>query len=235
LIRATDVESEVPPALAQHAFSLRFGLPPVFETFQRQFGYRLNRQDYRAFHRDGINSTEELRALPDEDRERLLRSSVKAGKINELLNHIKEEVDMQSATVQTGLATGQQPQLVEIDGAFEGDRFLVRINGYPVRLTGKSFKYLAKLAWSRLHKDAGWIYKEDIEVGFNQARYLYRMKNEINSGFHSGWPIVENNRLGYYRLQIDPSRIRLNVDTLKNHPDYEVRSLFEARQGEAVN
>ena len=143
---------------------------------------------------------------------------------------------MHTATLAATLPLCPQPNLVEIDGAYEQDRYLVRINGYPVRLTGKSFKYLIKLAWSRLHSDAGWIYKEDIEVGFNQARYLYRMKNEIVAGFRSAWPVVENNRLGYYRLQLDPSRLRLNTENLRQHPDYEVRSLFEAgSEAGAVN
>jgi hypothetical protein len=62
------------------------------------------------------------------------------------------------------------------------------------------------------------------------------MKNEINAGLQSGWPVVENNRLGYYRLQIDPDKIRLNVDNLRAHPDYELRSLFNAGgQANAVN
>ena len=54
------------------------------------------------------------------------------------------------------------------------------------------------------------------------------MKNEINAGIRSNWPVVENNRLGYYRLQIDPDKIRLNLDNLKSHPDFELRSLFES-------
>ena len=97
----------------------------------------------------------------------------------------------------------------------------------PVPLTGKSFKYFAKLAWSRLNDRNGWLYKEDIEIGFNQARYLYRMKNEISAAFDSGWSIVENNRLGYYRLRVDPDKIRVNQESLRNHPDWEVRSLFQ--------
>ena len=115
---------------------------------------------------------------------------------------------------------------IEIDGAYDRERYLVRINGFPVRLTGKSFKYFTKLAWSRVNEESGWIYKEDIEVGFNQARYLYRMKGEICAGLNISWPVIENNRLGYYRLNADPRRIRINTQNLKSHPDYEVRSLF---------
>ena len=124
---------------------------------------------------------------------------------------------------------------IEIDGASDRERYLVRINGFPVRLTGKSFKYFTKLAWSRLNRDSGWIYKEDIEIGFNQARYLYRMKGEISAGLNMSWPVIENNRLGYYRLKADPSKIRINVDNLKNHPDYEVRSLVLNQVSGIVN
>jgi len=120
-----------------------------------------------------------------------------------------------------------KPRTVELDGSYEQERYLVKIDGYPVRLTGKSFKYFARLAWSRLNRDSGWIYKDDIEMGFNQARYMYRMKNEIKAFLPSEWGIVENNRLGYYRLDIPAEKIRINCENLKSHPDFEVRSLFE--------
>ena len=128
-----------------------------------------------------------------------------------------------------------EPETIEIDGSYERERYLVKINGFPVRLTGKSFKYFIKLAWSRLNGESGWLYKDDIEHGFNQARYLYRMKGEISQGLNSNWPIFENNRLGYYRLNADPSKIKVNLDNLRNHPDFEVRSLAESNQSSRVN
>ena len=87
--------------------------------------------------------------------------------------------------------------------------------------------YFTKLAWSRLNLDSGWIYKEDIETGFNQARYLYRMKNEISAGLNFAWPVIENNRLGYYRLNLSPGKIKINRENLKSHPDYEIRQLVQ--------
>jgi len=235
LVRATDIESHAPAVLGPHAFSLRFGLPPEFEPMHRRLGHLLNRRDFRRLYDAGLIAPEELQALSPEERLKVIGDVDKNLKISEIFDSIKEEVEMQSVAVHTALRRGAQPQLVEIDGSFEGDRFLVRIDGYPVKLTGKSFKYLTKLAWSRVNRDAGWVYKEDIEIGFNQARYLYRMKNEINAAFRSEWPVVENNRLGYYRLQLDPSRIRINADNLAQHPDYEVRSLFEAARQGTVN
>ena len=123
------------------------------------------------------------------------------------------------------MAMSVRPELIEIDGTFERERYLVRINGFPIHLTGKSFKYFTKLAWSRLNRDSGWMYKEDIETGFNQARYLYRMKKEIVSALNLAWAVIENNRLGYYRLNADPGASRVNLDNLRVHPDHEVSSL----------
>ena len=126
-----------------------------------------------------------------------------------------------------GRSFSSLPDQIEIDGAYEGDRYLVRINGLPVRLTGKSFKYLTKLAWSRLSHENGWVYKEDLEVGFNQARYLYRLKNEIAASYPSEWQIIENNRLGYYRLDLRPDRIKMNPDNLRSFPDFELQQIAD--------
>ncbi|MCP4685406.1 MAG: DEAD/DEAH box helicase [bacterium] len=232
LVRATDHDSPAVPQLVRHAFSLRRGLPVSFRQLHRHLGSVLNRSDFAALYQAGIEGSEDFAALSSEDIDRVVGDAGKVKKINEIMQNLKEEVDMRSATLDTTMKMGGQPRLVEIDGRFESDRYLVRIDGFPVRLTGKSFKYLTKLAWSRLNGDTGWIYKEDIEIGFNQARYLYRMKNEINAGMSTNWPVVENNRLGYYRLDINPDGIRFNLDNLKDHPDYELRSIFESR-GEA--
>ena len=128
-----------------------------------------------------------------------------------------------------------KPESIVIDGTYERERYLVQINGFPVRLTGKSFKYFVKLAWSRMNRDSGWVYKEDIEMGFNQARYLYRMKNEISAGLNMDWPVFENNRLGYYRLKVEPAQISVNMDNLRNHPDYELSCMFSGQRSEPVN
>ncbi len=172
----------------------------------------------------------------------MIRGVDKLKKFNDKLTILKGELEMEArssvAENRQNMAVSSafvKPESIEIDGAYERERYLVKINGFPVRLTGKSFKYFTKLAWSRLNRDSGWIYKEDIEVGFNQARYLYRMKGEISAGLNTAWPVVENNRLGYYRLSIDPSRIRINVNNLKSHPDWEVRSLVGDKDTGRVN
>ena len=37
--------------------------------------------------------------------------------------------------------------------------------------------------------------------------------------------LIENNRLGYYRLNVEPGKIKINRDNLRKHPDYEIRQM----------
>ncbi len=228
LIEASDRENPMLDNLTQYAFSMRHGLPADFRDLHQALGGTLNRSDFIALKQGGITSLRELADQPDEELQRLLIGDAKRMSIKEQLQILKEEVAMSATQLSSCVMISSEPDSVEIDGTYERERYLIRINGFPVRLTGKSFKYLLKLAWSRLNSDSGWVYKEDIEVGFNQARYLYRMKNEIKAGLNSGWTVVENNRLGYYRLSINPEKIAISIANLKDFPDHEVQDLLKS-------
>lgn len=215
--------------------SLRSGMPPAYAELSAASGRLLGRADCARLQRAGISSREALLAADPDQLARLIPDHTRRLRIITTMQYPKEESPMQSlASVHltgspvTGRDSASLPQSLEIDGSCDADRFLVRIDGIPVRLTGKSFKYLTRLACARSRPDGGWIYKDDIEAGFNQARYLYRMKHEIAETLRGSWPIVENNRLGYYRLNLDPERISLNRANLAAHPDWEVRSLFQS-------
>jgi hypothetical protein len=223
------------------AFSVRFGLHRELQEMQRWFGDILTRSDMMRLQEAGLIRVSRLLDAAEVSLDQILPGKHKAMQIKEKAASLKEEMDMRQTALSTRVvapgrsAPGVVPGSIEIDGTYERERYLVMIDGYPVRLTGKSFKYFVKLAWSRLHHDTGWIYKEDIEAGFNQARYLYRMKNEINDGLASPWSAFENNRLGYYRLNAEQSSIKVNLDNLQEHPDYEVRSMFLPQRDTAVN
>jgi len=225
LIEAEDRESRTAAQLRDRAFSLRLGLPVGMRSMQRRLGGILNRADFGRLQKAGIESLAGLCRWPPEERSKIIKPEAKLKSLNNKIDLLKEEVNMQLAVSENRPMVFTDPEMVEIDGSFDRERYLVRINGFPVRLTGKSFKYFTKLAWSRLNIDAGWIYKEDIEIGFNQARYLYRMKNEISASLNMDWPLIENNRLGYYRLNIEPGKIKINRDNLRKHPDYEIRQM----------
>ncbi|MEW6412259.1 MAG: DEAD/DEAH box helicase [Candidatus Zixiibacteriota bacterium] len=242
IVRSTDGGLAITGRLKDYAFNIRYGVPVSMRSLHEHFGRILNRFDFAALRQAKVESVDDLFNVSPDNLGALIKGSSKLKKINDIIAILKGELEMEARTSMTEnrcssavSASFVKPESIEIDGSYERERYLVKINGFPVRLTGKSFKYFTKLAWSRLNRDSGWIYKEDIEVGFNQARYLYRMKGEISAGLNSPWPVVENNRLGYYRLSIDPSRIRVNVNNLKNHPDWEVRSLVADKDAGRVN
>lgn len=237
LLKAVDRETVLKSRLVNLAYSVRFGLPSEMFELHRKLGGLLNRSHLAKFQKMGISTLAGLIQLTGEELEAIVSDKAKLSHINEKIDKLKEEVQVETRTEMTRNQIHQlpptmilQPETIEIEGSYEGERYLVKINGYPVHLTGKSFKYFTKLAWSRMKGESGWIYKEDIEQGFNQARYLYRMKGEIQNGLGADWPLVENNRLGYYRLNADPAKIKINLDNLKDHPDYEIRALVEANR-----
>jgi replicative superfamily II helicase len=242
LIEAKDKQTPFGVVLRERAFSLRTGLPASLQGIYRCFHDILNRADFAALQKAGVKTPADLERMSAGELERIINADDKLKAFNEKLQSFREEIDMLTGSMtfesnrRVGGATGGAlPQAVEIDGSMEGERYLVKIDGFPVRLTGKSFKYFVKLAWWRLNRDAGWIYKEDIEIGFNQARYLYRMKNEISASLKSPWPMLENNRLGYYRLNVEPGRIHFNLSNLQSHPDYELRSMVTGADRASLN
>jgi helicase len=225
LRETVDHEDPLIPILRQHAFSLQSGLPAAMEEMHGRLGGVLKRGDFAALSQAGLEDLSQLGSMTTEDLSKTLLSNHKADIVKEILATITEELPMHAPYLTSCEMIGSRPETIEIDGSSVGDRYLVKINGVPLRLTGKSFKYFAKLAWARAYREGGWIYKEEIESGFNQARYLYRMKNEFGTVLRSPWPIFENNRLGYYRLDIDPDKISINFENLRTHFDYEVRQL----------
>ena len=54
LIAAADRESERPRYLADHAFSLRFGLPAGYREIHRHFGGVMSRSDFRSLRTAGV-------------------------------------------------------------------------------------------------------------------------------------------------------------------------------------
>lgn len=239
LIHAVDCNSSVPSQLEQLSFAVQFGINPEMKDVYLLFRPALNRMDIKSLEDRGIDSPPELYKIDRRQLAEIFRPESRLNNLIKKMQDIKKEdnmhINMQSHPAGRHMSLGTHaPGHVELDGSYERERYLVKIDGFPVRLTGKSFKYLAKLVFSRLLNRDGWIYKDDIEVGFNQARYLYRLKQEMKNNGVS-WSIFENNRLGYYRLDLDPSKIRLNLDNFKNHYDFELRQMAQELNLKAVS
>ncbi len=212
--------------LDELVFRVQFGIHGAMHELYYLAGDRLHRGHYRCLYENDIISVRGLHEAGAEYLGKILKSEKKADELIDMIKSMQEEDKMSRSFAHHQVDTIFNPSLIELDGGYEKERYLVKIDGFPVRLTGKSFKYLAKLAFSRLVDRDGWVYKDDIESGFNQARYLYRLKQELKAGGVS-WSIFENNRLGYYRLSLDPSKIRLNLSNFKNHYDFELRKMAD--------
>ncbi|SYZ74123.1 putative Helicase [Candidatus Zixiibacteriota bacterium] len=241
IVRAGDAGSVLPRELDDYSFAVQFGVPSEMRFLHSLAGNTLNRNDYRILRENNLKFPGEIISMPREKLSALIQPEAKLNHFLDEIKTLQEEDNMgrfmstinraqlrphQSAPAGTALPVfGAHPSSLDLDGCYEGERYLIKIDGFPVRLTGKSFKYLVKLAHARLISHEGWIYKDEIEAGFNQARYLYRLKQEINRDGGCPWTIFENNRLGYYRLDLEPSKITLNLENLKTHPDYELQRI----------
>ena len=115
----------------------------------------------------------------------------------------------------------QAPALC-VTGRPLGRRHEVILLGLSVALSGTSFYYLFQLAAHALTRPGQWLSRRDIEDTENQARYIYRLRQELSSSA-DGRRLVINNRNGGYRLALDPRQIRFDASCLLLHPDARVR------------
>lgn len=98
-------------------------------------------------------------------------------------------------------------------------RYGIRINGEPVYLRGKSFKYLFMLAAARHLNTGGWIDKRDIEPGDNQIKYIYQLRQEVGPMV----PVKINlEKSGHYRLAESVGVVGFDFGMVEAFFDYDV-------------
>jgi hypothetical protein len=115
-----------------------------------------------------------------------------------------------------------QPYVLRLLGTRQGERRLVQWCDRPAALTPKCFKFLAKLAVSRAVEPQRWVLRDELERGENQARYLYRLKGEIESQCGELPALWENNRRGGYRLTVSPEHVLVSWQALESYDDYDL-------------
>ena len=147
-------------------------------------------------------------------------------RLEEVMRNSIEKRTLNGSEV-SGREYGAGPGRVKLhlSGSMVRDRFRVMYYSAPLLLTAKSFKYLFKLAAQRKLDSEGWVDKEDLEPGFNQARYLYNLKRELSVQRDNGNEVIENDRRGGYRLNLPPNEIGFDFSTLSGSDDYEVAEI----------
>ncbi len=110
-----------------------------------------------------------------------------------------------------------------LDGSLIKGKYAIILDDRKILLSHKSFKYLFKLAWAVFKKEGGWIHKLDLEEGENQGKYIYRLKKELSL---TDGKLIENNRIGCYRLNLKKEKIQINKKVLETSEDYEIRAML---------
>ena len=113
---------------------------------------------------------------------------------------------------------------LEIIGEKIGARYLVRCNGKDIHLQYCLFKCLAIMAAARRAGTVaglcqnGWIHKDDIDPDdANFGRIVFNIRFDFDI---AGEPIdIQADRLGNWRLEIEPENIIFNMDNLKGGDD----------------
>jgi len=128
-----------------------------------------------------------------------------------------------------------EPSALHLDGTYQNKRYRLKIDGRTIYIPGRPFKYLVVLACVRFqdHFGGGYLPKERIEVGANQARYLYRLRVDIQLALgNRQWGVFEpgHHRDGTYRLACDPGAISFNLPKLREFPDKELLNFLPAKE-----
>ncbi|MDD4995743.1 MAG: hypothetical protein PHW53_04765 [Patescibacteria group bacterium] len=123
------------------------------------------------------------------------------------------------------------PQTITIDGearlSHSFSLYLIRIDGRPIWLQGRMFYYFLRLVWGWHKFGAEGIHILDIEPGYNQHRYVYRLRQAI-ARIYPGWPIVSNNQKKRYTLIVNGKTIfAYNYDNLTGFDDTRIRRMVE--------
>lgn len=114
------------------------------------------------------------------------------------------------------------PVLV-LTGKNIGQRFEILVNERSIPLSGMCFFYLFQLAYEAKTNPPGWLKNEDIQNSGNECRYIYRLKRELARNGIDGTLPIENIRTGSYRLNLSPSGIAFDINSLQSHPDIRIR------------
>ena len=208
--------------LKKLSFEVRYGLPVAMRKLYSEVKGYLSRKDMLLLFDNGITT---VRSFLSSDREFLV-SLLGNPKTEEIMKNLMQKSLSDSGT---GIAIKRRDRYGEVklqlSGAMLRDRFRVMFCSRPLLLTAKSFRYLFKLAAQRKLDNEGWIDKEKLEPGFNQARYLYNLKKELGSPHIDQRELIENDRRGAYRLALSPDEIEFDLPALSRLDDFEIADL----------
>ncbi|TFH65257.1 MAG: DEAD/DEAH box helicase [Candidatus Zixiibacteriota bacterium] len=123
---------------------------------------------------------------------------------------------------------------LRLRGLMRGDRVYFNFKNTEIDITPKSYNYLYKLTVARFLKPEGWLSKDEIEPGFNQAKNIYRVKQELKRFATGLEQRIENNGSGFYRINLSLEQIKIDFDSMKAFCDLELAELTKQVEGQNV-
>ena len=184
----------------------------------------LGRERIRALVHQGFDTVEAIKELSVEDLARWVTKPV--------ANRLKKAV-LQDKIDEKGAKNGSDsdPAILSEDrlellGAMEKRRTLIKLNGQTIGLRDREFEVLLKLAMSRLESEEGWVNKYDLglpEAGITQG--ISRLREAISDyQLNPDKSLIENND-GHYRIILPVENINLNREKLRRHLSATVHEL----------
>ena len=166
---------------------------------------RIDREFIRLLHELGIKSPNDLHEIDYQSFKNVLPATV----IERIRSRSAERLSV-SSSPDINLA---EPSLIRFTGEVRNRLKEVVIDGKSIFMQPKLHSYLRKLWWGVKSQDP-WIHKDSLEPGFNQARYISKLRKTLRNS--SVELVIISDGAGSYRL-ILPER----VEPSDVGPDYE--------------
>jgi hypothetical protein len=188
------------------------------ETIVSELGLRPEERDLAwSLHNQGIATVADL---SDHNRP-LLSRLLGVARAAELVYKFHRR----SKTINSKAEEDQSMPRLRIPTVERRNRVVISYANTDIDVSAKSFNYLFKLAVNRLLSPEGWLDKEEMEPGLNQAKNIYRVKQELKR-FRTGLETrIENNKSGRYRLNLNPEQIQVDFDRMDCYGDQELAEL----------
>ena len=224
IARVMNSENSMVKFLKNLATQVQFGINQDMIELAKLRISGLGRDCLWKLFQKGSSSKEQVKEIDLEELKKIIPKNLAC----RLKDEIKQKESGNGRGVLQYAPTSRKKEPVKgmlfLDGTLVKGKYTVFIDMKKIFLSHKSFKYLFKLAWAAFKKEGGWIHKLDLEEGENQGKYIYRLKKELSL---SDGKLIENNRIGCYRLNLKKEKIHLNKNVLDNFEDYEIKKLLE--------
>lgn len=225
IARVMNSENGIVKFLRDLAMQVQFGINTDMIELAKLRIPGLGRDCLWKLFQKGISSKEQVKVIELDQLKKIIPENL-ACRLKDEITH-KESGNGWGVLQYAPTVRSLKRQLIKnglvLDGSLVKGKYVIILDDRKILLSHKSFKYLFKLAWADFKKEGGWIHKLDLEEGENQGKYIYRLKKELSL---SDGKLIENNRIGCYRLTLKKEKIQINKKVLETSEDYEIRTML---------